>query len=173
MLEHQRGFLANLQFGQVVIPYLPRGTALGEEQQISFHACARRLEHTSRQAHNTPQVAIIEQFPLGLNKRIFIRAEKQAFVQDDAAAAAISEAADDVLEKQYLRGAGLVVKVCLGLLAFFPTKGWIGEDDIESLWRALEQPAVALPPGQRVAVPEVRLVDAVQDQVRQGDWIDQ
>ena len=78
-----------------------------------------------------------------------------------------------MLEKQHLRRAGFVVKVGLGFLAFLPAEGRIGQDHIEGLRRALEQAAIGFPPGQRVAVPEVRLIDAVQDEIRQGDGIDE
>ena len=63
--------------------------ALGEEQQIRLHARARRREHAARQADDAPQVALVQQLALGLHEGRFVGAEQHAFVQHDAAAAAV------------------------------------------------------------------------------------
>ena len=78
-----------------------------------------------------------------------------------------------MLQKQHLSRAGAVVKVSLRFLALLAAKGRIGKDDIVSLGRILKQAAVAFLPGESVAVPQVRVVDAVQRQVSQCDGINQ
>ena len=83
------------------------------------------------------------------------------------------QAFEDVLKEQYLGRAGFVVKAGLSVLTFLATERRVGEDDIEQRGGALEQPAVAFLSGQGVAVPQVRLVDAVQHQIGQGDGVNQ
>ncbi len=78
-----------------------------------------------------------------------------------------------MLQEQHLGGAGFVGKAGLRFLAFFAAKGRIGEHDIKQGRRALKQAAVGFLPGERIAMPEVRLVNAVQHQVGQGDRVDQ
>ncbi len=71
-----------------------------------------------------------------------------------------------MLQEEHLRRAGLVGEAGLRLLALFAAEGRIGQHDIEELRGAsVEQPAVGLAAGERVAVPDVRLVDAVQHEV--------
>ena len=72
-----------------------------------------------------------------------------------------------MLKKQDLRSAGLIVEVGLGFLALFAAKGRIGQNHVESLRRALEKAPVNFLPCQRVAVPQVRLIDSMQDKIRQ------
>ena len=126
-----------------------------------------------RQAHDAPQVAIVQQLALGLDEGGLVGAEQHAFVEDDAAAAARLEAVDDVLEEQHLGRAGLVGEPGLRFLALLAAERRVRQDHVVERRRVLEQAAVGLLPGQRVAVPDVRLVDAVEDQVGQGDGVDQ
>jgi len=78
-----------------------------------------------------------------------------------------------VLEEEDLGRARLVGEPRLRLLAFLPAKRRIHHHDIEQRGRALEETAVGLLPGQGVAMPQIRLVDPVQDQVREPDRVDQ
>ena len=77
------------------------------------------------------------------------------------------------MQEQYLGSAGFVVEAGLSVRAFLAAEGWIGEDDIEQRRRALEQPRVGGLIGESVAVPEMRMVDAMQHQIGQRDGIDQ
>jgi hypothetical protein len=61
---------------------------------------------------------------------------------------------------------GGVGVVLLRVLALLAAEGWVGEDRLERLRRLVEERTVAGAFGQRVAVPEVRLVNAVQHQLR-------
>ena len=149
------------------------GLAFGKEEKVGFDARARRGEDTARQADDAPQVAIVQEFAFGFDEGIFVGAEEQAFIQDDAAAPAVAQAADNVLEEEDLGGAGFVVEVGLGFGAFFAAEGRIGEDDVEGGGRALEEAAVDFLAGEGVAVPEVGFVDAVEDEVGQGDGVDE
>lgn len=90
VLEQQRRLLADLDIGHVVIPDLVRRLPLREEQEIRLHTRACRREDTRRQAHDAPQVAIVEQFPLGLDKGVLVRPEQQALVEHDPAPSAIA-----------------------------------------------------------------------------------
>ena len=83
------------------------------------------------------------------------------------------QAVDDVLEEEHLGGAGLVGEIGLRVLAFLAAERRVHQHHVVQRRRALEQAAVGLRAGQRVAVPDVRLVDAVQDQVGQRDRVDQ
>lgn len=49
--------------------------AFGEEQKIRFDTRAGCGENAGGQADDAPKVAIVEQFSLGLDERVFIRAE--------------------------------------------------------------------------------------------------
>jgi len=171
--EHQRALLPDLQFGQVVIPDLPCRPALGEEKQVGLDARARRREHAARQADHAPEVAVVQQFPFRLDEGVFVRAEQQPLVKDDPAPAAVAQIPDDMLKEQHLRCAGLVIEVGLCFLSFLAAEGRVRQDHVESLRRALEQAAVGFLSRQGVAVPEVRLVDAVQHQVGQSDGKDE
>ena len=64
-------------------------------------------------------------------------------------------------------------EVRLRRCALLPAEWRVGEHDIELRRGANEQPAVHLVLRQRVAVPDVRMVDAVENQVRQPDRVDQ
>src|SRR5438045_1208993 len=81
------------------------------------------------------------------------------------AAASRFHALEDVLKEKHLGRAGLVVKLRLRLLAFLAAERRIHQQDIEELRRAFEQIAVNLLPGERVAVPDVRFVHAVQNEI--------
>ena len=92
MLERQRGLLADLHVGQVVVPDPLGRLALGEEQQVGLHAGAGGGEHAARQREDAPQVALVRQLALGLDEGVLVRAEQHALVDDHAAAAAVSSA---------------------------------------------------------------------------------
>jgi hypothetical protein len=72
-----------------------------------------------------------------------------------------------------LRRASAVVEVRLGRGPLLAAEGRVGEDHVELRGGAGVQAAVDLVAGQRVAVPDVRPVDAEQDQVRQADGVDE
>ena len=108
-----------------------------------------------------------------MDERRFVVAEQDALVDDHAAPAARPQRVDHVLEEKHLGRAGLVGEVGLGLLALLATERRVHQHDIEGRRRPGEQPAIDLLAGQRVAVPDVRVVDAVQDQVRQRDRVDE
>ena len=131
MLERQGGLFAHFDVGEVVVPDGVGGLAFGKEEKVGFDARARRGEDTARQADDAPQVAIVQEFALGFDEGIFVGAEEQAFIQNDAAAPAVAQAADDVLEEENLGGAGFVVEVGLGFGTFFTAERGIGEDDVE------------------------------------------
>ena len=69
--------------------------------------------------------------------------------------------------------ASLVGVAGLGVSALATTEWGIHQHHIEEVGRPLEQAAVGLVAGEGVAVPDVGLVDAVEDEVGQGDGVDQ
>lgn len=77
-----------------------------------------------------------------------------------------------MLEEQDLRCAGLVREPPLGGFALLAAERGIREDDVERRRRVLEEPVVGGTAGQCVAVPQVRLVDSVEDEVGEGDRLD-
>ena len=78
-----------------------------------------------------------------------------------------------MLEEKHLRRARFIGKACLGFFAFFAAKGRVGQRHIEQRRRALKQPAEGLLAGEGVAMPQVRLVNAVQHKVGQGDGVNE
>ena len=170
--EGEGGFLADLDVGEVEVPDLFGGLALGEEEEVGLDAGAGGGEDARGKADHAPEVAVVQELALGLAEGGLVGAEEDALVQDDAAAAGGLERLKDVLEEQHLGGAGTVVEVGLGFLAFLAAEGRVGEDDVEERGGADEEVAVGLGAGEGVAVPEVRLVDAVEDEVGEGDGVD-
>jgi endonuclease G len=63
------------------------------------------------------------------------------------------------------------VAIPTAFFALLTTEGGIGQDHVEGLGCTVEQAAVNLLPRQRVAVPEIWLVDTVQHKVGEGDGI--
>src|SRR5690606_36420827 len=59
------------------------------------------------------------------------------------------------------------------ILAFLAAEGWIREDVVKRTGSVLIQAAVDLMTGERVAVPEVGPIDAVENEVGQRDRIDE
>src|SRR5690606_31205675 len=84
-----------------------------------------------------------------------------------------SQLGKDVLDEQHLRRAGLEGKVLLRVLAFLSAEWWVGQDDIELLRRLVEQRTVGCSAREGVAMPEIGLVDPVQNQVGQRDRDDE
>ena len=167
------GALAHLDIRQIILPYALRPTALLEEQDVRLCACTRRRENTLGKTDDAIQVAVVQQLSFGLHKGVFIGAEQNALIKDDAALAAALQAVDDVLQEQHLCRAGLVGKVRLRFLAFFASKGGIGEDHIILPRRVDEQAAEHLVAREGVTVPDGGLVNAVENQIRKRDGIDQ
>ena len=165
--QRQRRFLADLYVRQVVVPDLFGLFALGEKQQIGFYARAGGGEHAAGQADDGPQVAFVHQLALGFDKGAFVGAEQQPLVQHDGAGAFRCQLAKDVLHEQHLGGAGFIGEVLLRILAFLAAKRRVGQDHVEGLGRLLEQRRVGGTSSQRVAMPQVGLVDAVQHQIGQ------
>src|SRR2546425_2413350 len=99
--ESERALLPHLHTGEVVIEDALSGAALGEEEQIRLDARASVDKGARGQAHDAPEVALVEELALGLDESRFVRAEEYTFVENDAAATAELEAVDHVLEEQY------------------------------------------------------------------------
>ena len=105
-------------------------------------------------------------------KAVSFGPEEDALVQHDAAPAARLQAVDHVLEEQDLRRPGLVGEAGLGLLAFLASERRVHQDHVEQRRRVSEEPAVRFLAGQDVPVPDVGLVDVVEDQVGERDRVD-
>ncbi|MEI2707320.1 MAG: hypothetical protein V9E89_19250 [Ilumatobacteraceae bacterium] len=166
-------FLPTFTWRQVVVPDALGLLALGEEQQVGLHARASGREDPARQAHDCPKVAFVDQLALRLNEGAFVGPEQHAFVENDGAGALRSQLGKDVLDEQHLRRAGLEGKVLLRVLAFLSAEWRVGQDDIELLRRLVEQRAVGRPAREGVAMPEIGLVDPVQNEVGQRDRDDE
>ena len=67
--------------------------------------------------------------------------------------------------------AGLVIVGRLRLFALFAAKGRIHQHHVKELRRSLEKTVVSRHAAETVAVPDTRLVNAVQDQIGQRDGI--
>ena len=84
-----------------------------------------------------------------------------------------ASSAKNVLDKQHLGRTGLEGEVLLRVLAFLAAERRVGEDDVKLLRSLVEQRAIGRPARQRVAVPEIGLVDPVQHEVGQRDGNDE
>jgi len=72
VLQGQRFAFGDFQFGKVVIPGRLGGFALGEKQQVSFHARPGLGEDATGQTDHAPEVALVQQLALGLDEGVFI-----------------------------------------------------------------------------------------------------
>src|SRR5207249_2770621 len=80
-------------------------------------------------------------------------------------------ALENVLQEQDLGGVRLVIVRRLRLFALLAAEGRVHQHVIEKLRRAREQAGVGGITGQRIAVPDVRVVYAMEDEVGQGNGI--
>ena len=87
-------------------------------------------KHAAGKAHDAPEVAIVKELALGLDKRCFIGAEKHPFIKHNTAASALLQAVNDVLEKKHLGCPGLIGKPGLRILALLAAKWRIHQDHI-------------------------------------------
>jgi len=71
-----------------------------------------------------------------------------------------------MLEEEHLGSPGLVSEVSLGILTFLTTKRWIGQDYIEESRRSTKKTTIDLMPSKGIAMPNMRLVNSVQYEVR-------
>jgi len=78
-----------------------------------------------------------------------------------------------MLQKQNLRRPRLEGELRLRFLAFLAAEGWVGQHDVEEVRRALIEAAIDFLAGERIAVPDVWPVDAVDDEIGERDRIDQ
>ena len=120
------------------------------------------MHHTSHSSRS---------FCLVLANARSVTAKQQAFVEHDAAGTFRAHNLEHVLEKQALCSAGRVFELCLRSLPLLGAKRRIHQHDIEKRRRADEELIVAGYFGERVAVPDVRLVDLVQQQVGERDRV--
>lgn len=73
--QRQWILLHHLHTGQVVVPHLRGALTFVEEQHIRFHASDSIDERSRRQTHDVPQIAVVQQLALGLNRRRLVGAE--------------------------------------------------------------------------------------------------
>jgi hypothetical protein len=139
--------------------------AFAEEHEVGFDARASGRENTAGETDNAVNAALLKELALGLNKGDFVGAEQDAFVQDDAALAVLPHALKHMLEEKDLGGASLVLKLGLGFLAFLAAKGRVHEDIVKELGRVLEKVIICGDAREGVAMPQMWLVHAVQDEV--------
>ena len=78
-----------------------------------------------------------------------------------------------MLKEKYLSRPCFKGKILLGVLAFLAAKGRIREDHIECGRSSIKESAIGGSAGQRVAVPEIGLVNAVEHKVGKGDGYDE
>src|SRR5690349_5956556 len=78
-----------------------------------------------------------------------------------------------MLQEKDLGRASLVGEVGLRLLAFPAPKRRIGQDNIELLQCALIQPAIGFVPCERVSVPQMRRINAMQNQIGKRNRVNQ
>ena len=77
-----------------------------------------------------------------------------------------------MLKKQHLSGSRFISEPRLRFFPFFATERRIHQNDIMKYGGTLEETAISLSAGQCIAVPDVRLIDVVENQVRKPDGID-
>jgi len=172
MLQGERRLLAHLDIRQIIVPDLFGLRSLGEEKDVRFHPSPGIDKGPRRQTDDRPQITLLQQLALGLDKGRFVGTEQHPFIEHDPAPAALQQAVDDVLEKEHLGSTGFVGEADLSILALFAAEGRIREDDIEGGRCIQKEPAIDFLAGQGIAVPEIGLIDAVEHQVGQGDGID-
>ena len=105
MLKRQRSLLADFDVQEIEIPDAFCLFSFIEENEIGFHACARAGKNAAWQAHDAIDVAILDQLSLRLHETAFVRAKEHAFIEHDAARAAVLHALEDMLDEQHLRRA--------------------------------------------------------------------
>src|SRR6185312_12258703 len=81
LVESERRLLADLEIGEVVIPDALSGTALRKEQQVGLDTRACCREGATRQTHDAPEVAVVEQLALGLREGQLVGAEEHSLIQ--------------------------------------------------------------------------------------------
>ena len=160
-LKRERLALRYFDIRQIVVPDAFGWLPLSEEQEIRLYASTSTEERARRQAHNTPEVALIQQLTLCLHERFLISAEQHALINNHAATTAFFKAVDDMLEEEHLRRACLVRKLRLRFLTLLAAERWVSENNIVQGRGVGVQPAVDLVPCQRVTVP-----DAIHEPVR-------
>ena len=76
-----------------------------------------------------------------------------------------------MLQKQRLRGTRLVVELGLSFLSFLAAERRVHQNTIVKLWCAAKEFSARFHPGQCIPVPDVRFIDTVQHEIREGDWV--
>jgi hypothetical protein len=169
MGQRQRRLLADLHVGEVVVPDLFGLPALGEEQQVGFHARAGGGEDPAGQADDGPQVALVHQLALGLDKGALVGAEQQPLVEHDGAGALGASSLRMSCTNSTWVELVSKAKFFWASLPSLPPKGGLVRMYVEEFGGLFEQRGIGGAAGQGVAVPEVGLVDAVQHQIGQRD----
>src|SRR5713101_9353446 len=76
MGKRQRFLLPHLDVREVVVPGALGGPTPGEEEQVRLHTLPCIDEGARRQANDAPEVALVEQLPLGLGEGRLVGAEQ-------------------------------------------------------------------------------------------------
>ena len=122
---------------QVVVPDLLRRLALGEEEQVRFHAGAGAVK-------TPPGRLTMHQRSQSSSSLRLVWTKAVSFVRNSTPSSSTMpqrppglSAVDDMLEKQHLCCAGLVGKVRLRFLAFLAAKWRIRQHHVIQAWRVL------------------------------------
>src|SRR3990172_8732365 len=71
LVEREWALLSHLDAGEIVVPDPLRWPAPGEKEEVGLHARARVDERPRREAQDTPEITVVQQFALGLDKGRF------------------------------------------------------------------------------------------------------
>ena len=171
VIQRKRLALRNLHIRKIVVPSLTRRLTFVKEHQISLDTRTRLCKNPSWQADDAVKVAFIKQLPLRLHKRTLRCPEQQTLIYHDPCSTFVRQAIDDLLQKQHLRRTRLISVLLVRVSALLPTKRRIHKNHIEGAWRICVKTRVVTNIRKGISVPDIRLVYAVQNQIRQADWI--
>ena len=140
--------------------------AFGEEEHHGLDACS--LEGAGGAVEDRVEVTGLQEF-LAQVHRAVVRVGQEGVLDDHRATSTGLQHANEVLQEEVGRLAGLNREVLLNLLALLPTKGGIGEHHgVAVLFLNVHDVLV-----EGVGVDDVGSVNAVQDHVHDADNVGQ
>ena len=160
------GFAEVAAWIELIVPSIAGGCALLEKQHYGLDPSTE--ECSAGAIKNSMQVAVLQKlFAQGFGS--VIRVGKKGVLDHHRRPATGLEWFDEVLQKKKSRFTGLDREVLLNLLALLATEGGIGKDDVITVFLLNIGQVLR----QGVGVDDIGRIDAVKDQVHDGNDIGQ
>ncbi len=129
--QRERCFISDLAVGKVVIPDLFRRPAFGKKEQVRLDARTGVDEGAQRQTHDAPKSQSLSSLRLVWTKAVSLVRKRRPHPVRCRSGRRGLEAADDMLEKEHLSGAGLMGKASLRVFAFLAAERRIHQHNIK------------------------------------------